>query len=114
MSAQLQCSAVNGVMMKIGILAVLFSAATAFAQGTVAAPVASPCTKLAKLVVKNVTVDSAIVVASGSFTQPGATKPSPRAAKIYSEMPQMCRVIAHSHPRPDSDIVIEVWLPTSG
>ena len=33
---------------------------------------------------------------------------------FYKRLPAFCRVIAEDKPTPDSDIKIEVWLPTSG
>ena len=48
------------------------------------------------------------VVAAGAFTPP-AGRPDP-----YRTLPEFCRVAATLTPSPDSDIKIEVWLPTSG
>ena len=86
----------------------LLSATCAFAQ----TGDSTACSKVSTLALSNVAIESATLVAPGTFTPAGA-KPNARAAKTYSETPEFCRVIAHSRPTADSDIVIEVWLPTS-
>lgn len=70
------------------------------------------CSNVAKITAKNVSVESATLVSAGAFTAPGANV-GPRAARNFADAPEFCRVIAHSRPTADSDIVIEVWLPTS-
>jgi feruloyl esterase len=54
----------------------------------------------------NTTIDSASTV-TGAFTPPGAT------AAIQG-LPSFCRVAATLKPSAESDIKIEVWLPTTG
>lgn len=55
----------------------------------------------------NVTVETAEARTGGSFTPPGATQP-------LAGLPDFCRVIAVAQPTTDSQIRMEVWLPTSG
>src|SRR5262245_10534315 len=77
------------------------------------------CESLASLALPNVKVDQAQTVAPGAFAPPatGGTATGGRgaaAARLYSSLPSFCRVTATLTPSPDSDIKVEVWLPTSG
>ena len=67
------------------------------------------CADLAKMTTPTAAITSAVVA-------PGAFKPSagPAAAQAaYARLPEFCRVTATLRPTTDSDIKIEVWLPTS-
>lgn len=83
---------------------------SAIGVAQVSAPVA--CSNVAKLALNHVSVESATLVAAESFTPPGL-KPGVAPAKAFATAPEFCRVVAHSRPTSDSNIVIEVWLPTS-
>ena len=71
------------------------------------------CESLSALTLANGRVTSSAAVAPGAFSPPGATgrgnAPSP-----YASLPAFCRVTATLTPTSDSDIKIEVWLPSSG
>lgn len=84
--------------------------ASTFSVAQISAPTA--CSNVAKVSSKTVTVESATLVSAGSFKQPNA-KAGARPVKAFTDAPEFCRVIAHSRPSADSDIVIEVWLPAS-
>lgn len=73
---------------------------------------AASCDSLAKLPLAGGTVTSALLVSSGAFTPPGAAGRS-GASSPYAALPAFCRVTATLTPTADSDIKIEVWLPTS-
>jgi feruloyl esterase len=75
---------------------------------------AAPCAELAALHLATTTVTSAQLVAPGAFTQPGATAASRANAQAYARLPEFCRVMLTLRPSADSDIKVEVWLPTSG
>ena len=66
---------------------------------------ATPCGDLAKLVLPDATITSAQAVPAGSFTPPEGP---PIAA-----VPAFCRVAVVAKPSADSDIRLEVWLPSS-
>jgi len=86
----------------IGVpLAVIFTS-----QLAAAAP---SCESLLKLHLPDTSVTSAQIVAEGQFTAPQT--PAPGAAN-FSDVPSFCRVQATLTPSSDSDIKIEVWLPT--
>ena len=70
------------------------------------------CTSVAKLALTDARVVRAVEVEAGRFTPPG-DPPSPADAKVYQKMPAFCRVEITATPTTDSDIKIEVWLPTS-
>jgi feruloyl esterase len=69
----------------------------------------SSCEALSTLALSNVTITSAQAVAAGTFTPPAGN-----AADGFRAMPAFCRVVATLKPARDSDIKIEVWMPTSG
>jgi feruloyl esterase len=71
------------------------------------------CESLAAFSVSNVTVTSATTVAPGAFMPPGGAGRG-NAAQQYAALPSFCRVSATLKPSSDSDIKIEVWLPSSG
>jgi feruloyl esterase len=70
----------------------------------------SSCDSLQKLMPANATVTLAEVVAAGAFQAPGA---APGASR-FGALPAFCRVAATLKPSSDSDIKIEVWMPTVG
>jgi feruloyl esterase len=70
---------------------------------------ASPCTNLQSLPLKDTTITSATDNTTGSFTVPGSNPPN-----TITGLPPFCRVTATLTPTSDSSIKIEVWLPESG
>ena len=68
------------------------------------------CENLLTFALPNVRVDSAALVEPGSFQPPGGNANS---ARLYQELPQFCRVALTLTPSIDSDIKMELWLPTS-
>ena len=86
----------------VGIASILLLAPVApplAAQGTA-------CAELATLTIPDVTVNGAAMVTGGSFTPPGS-----QAA--ISTLPGFCRVEATARPTRDSEIKIEVWIPSA-
>src|SRR6185436_2700276 len=73
---------------------------------------AATCEDLSKLSLPNTTVTLAQSVAAGALPAP-AGRGGPQA-NPYADLPAFCRVAATLKPSPDSDIKIEVWLPSSG
>jgi feruloyl esterase len=69
---------------------------------------AASCDGLASLALPEATITKAQVVPAGAFTPPTG-RPDP-----YKTLPEFCRVLATLTPSKDSDIKIEVWLPTNG
>jgi tannase/feruloyl esterase len=69
------------------------------------------CESLAAMALKDTTITAAHVVSAGHFTPPGANPGS--GVNPYADLAQFCRVAATLRPTSDSDIKIEVWLPTS-
>ena len=70
---------------------------------------AATCDSLTSLSLPDTKVTSAQLVAPGAFTLPNGNRPA-----VYKTLPEFCRVIATLTPSSDSDIKVEVWLPTSG
>ena len=66
---------------------------------------AQPCDRLSQLVSPTVSITLAKVVDAGNFAPAGSTN-------ALQNLPPFCRVAADLKPTPDSDIHIEVWLPT--
>ncbi len=79
---------------------------------------ATSCESLASLSLPDATITGAQNVAAGAFTLPG--NPNGRGGRgagandIYKDLPAFCRVSATLKPSNDSDIKIEVWLPSAG
>ena len=69
---------------------------------------AADCDSLRTLALPQTTIDKAETIAAGVFPPEGG------GANALRNLPSFCRVAATIRPSPDSDIRIEVWLPTSG
>ena len=69
----------------------------------------SSCESLSSLALPNTSITLAQVVPAGAFTLPGTGPAAPQ----FSQLPTFCRVAATLTPSADSDIKIEVWLPTT-
>jgi hypothetical protein len=99
-------------MRKLGLAAAVF-------LWIVVAPVAhgarQSCEQLTQLALPNATVRSAETVAAGTFTAPAnTTRYLAGDPGFYKTLPAFCRVLVQDKPTADSDIKIEVWLPSSG
>ncbi len=70
------------------------------------------CDSLATLPLSGGRVTSAALVSPGGFMPPGATGRA-GAPSAYTALPEFCRVAATLTPSADSEIKIEVWLPSS-
>jgi feruloyl esterase len=68
------------------------------------------CESLAMAALPNATITMARVVEAGTFTPPAPGN----AAAAFRALPAFCRVAAALRPTADSDIKIEIWMPTSG
>src|SRR5713101_5786329 len=68
------------------------------------------CGALSMLALSNATITLAQAVEAGPFTPPAQGN----AAEASRALPAFCRVAATLKPTRDSDIRIEVWMPTSG
>lgn len=96
---------------RVALAAIALIAVFSFAR---TAPAAS-CEDLAKLSLPGTTITMAQTVAAGALKLPRPANPgAPQAANGFADLPAFCRVAATLKPSPDSDIKIEVWLPTSG
>src|SRR5688500_16039346 len=67
------------------------------------------CGAVAKLSLPNATITLATVVQPGAFTPPVPGSD----ADAYRPLPAFCRVAATLKPTRDSDIRIEVWMPSA-
>lgn len=73
------------------------------------------CEQLAQLALPNTKVTSAQTVTAGAFAPPPSLAPWLAGdPDFYKRLPAFCRVTAAVKPNADSDIKIEVWLPSSG
>jgi Tannase and feruloyl esterase len=79
---------------------------------------ATLCEDLTKLSLSEATVTSAQMVAAGAFTPPSGGGTGRGGAEAqqqqYAKLPAFCRVMLTLRPSSDSDIKVEVWLPSSG
>ncbi len=78
----------------------------------------APCESLAALTLPDTTITSARTIAAGAFTPPSGLGFSEAAVARFrasvADLPAFCRVVATLRPTSDSDIKIEVWMPSSG
>src|SRR2546428_6968760 len=73
---------------------------------------AASCESLASLSLPDTTITMAQIVAPGAFAAlavRGGRVPGP-----FAKLPSFCRIAATLKPTSDSDIKVEVWLPTNG
>jgi feruloyl esterase len=70
---------------------------------------ASDCEGLASLSLPNTTITKAELVAPGGFEVPGLP---PAQQGGFRQLPGFCRVAATVRPTPDSEIKMEVWMPS--
>jgi feruloyl esterase len=75
--------------------------------------VAASCESLSSLKLSGASITAAQTVPAGAFTPPGDA-PSVTALAAYKMLPAFCRVKATLTPSSDSEIKIEVWMPSSG
>jgi feruloyl esterase len=87
----------------VAVLATSLSAA--------AAAFAAPCESLSSLKLPDTTITLAQTVAAGAHA-PAAGRG--RGGNQYADLPAFCRVAATVRPTSDSEIKIEVWMPSSG
>jgi feruloyl esterase len=93
-------------------LALLLASAT-LAPAAISA--SGSCESLASLTLPNTTITTAEAVPAGGFKQPGARggRGGAQGGDAASSLPGFCRVAATLKPSSDSDIKIELWLPTA-
>jgi len=90
-------------MLAVGSMLAVLVACSAHAYG-------ATCESLASLTLPDAKVTMAQPVAAGAFEAPGARGGRGNA---MADLPAFCRVAATLTPSADSDIKIEVWLPTA-
>ena len=99
--------------MKTTAIIAIFGASAALVPSALAA--GQPCEQLAQLSLPDTKIASAQTVAAGAFTPPSAAAPwLVGDPGFYKQLPAFCRVQAEAMPSADSDIKIEVWLPSTG
>jgi feruloyl esterase len=101
-------------VLRAAFLATMIGSVAALATSRVGAN--SSCDSLATLALPNAHVTSAETVAAGAFQPPSGPRGGGGrgGAQLYAKLPSFCRVAATLAPSSDSDIKIEVWLPSSG
>ncbi len=95
---------------RVAGVCMVFALLTPVQERATAAP--ASCESLASLRLPTATVTSAGEVGSGAFALPPPAGTA--AVRALAALPAFCRVAVTSKPTADSDIKIEVWLPTSG
>ena len=73
---------------------------------------AATCESLAAVALKDAKITSAQVVPAGQFSPPGG-RGGGGGNSPYKTLQEFCRVAATLTPSSDSDIKVEVWLPTA-
>jgi feruloyl esterase len=75
---------------------------------------AATCDSLKSLNLASVTINSAETVAAGAFQPPAAGRGRGGGANPYQSLPAFCRVTASVKRAGDTDVKIEVWMPSQG
>src|SRR2546425_11632056 len=89
-----------------------FVLSIALVIGFAASSAGATCESLASLSLPQTTITLAQTVAARSFTPPAGG--AARGGNPFTDLPAFCPVAATLRPTSDSDIKIEVWMPTSG
>lgn len=96
---------------KVGIISM-----TAFSLVLFALPAAAgTCESLTSLALADGKITSASLVEAGQFTPPmggGPMMGGPDALAVFKKAPSFCRVTTTLTPTSDSDIKVEVWMPS--
>ena len=95
--------------MRSRILFTILPALLVFSARPVAA---QSCEMLSSLKLPDATITMAQSVPAGAFTPPQGGGRGGGAQ--FTDLPAFCRVAATLKPSPDSDIKVELWLPSSG
>jgi len=100
--------------MKARIRGSLVLAALMLAASAAAAVGEDSCGKLMGLAVSGAKITFAQTVEAGTFAGPRNPNSGRDLTAPYKNVPAFCRVVAQATPSPDSDIRIEIWLPSAG
>jgi len=95
-----------GPVWRIALVSTLSLSSIAFSQDV--------CERLSAIKISNATTTSAQTFAAGSYNGAPAPFSGVDVSALYKSMPAFCRVAVTAKPNSDSDIKIQVWLPTSG
>ena len=99
----------------LGTVAGVTTAAVGGAPTALLAAQSDACGQLLALSLPNTAITGTEAVGAGAFTPPsGGRAPSPAQMRVYAELPAFCRVSATLTPSDDSDVKVEVWLPSEG
>jgi feruloyl esterase len=79
--------------------------ALVFVTFAISQAVAMTCESLASLQLSHTTITAAQSIPAGTYTAPNG--------EVFTNMPSFCRVAATLTPTSDSEIGIEVWMPSS-
>ena len=87
----------------------------ALVAGFVYAPlaVAATCESLNSVSAPNTTITKTELVAAGAFPAPPGRGGGEGGRPRFDDLPAFCRVAATARPTSDSEIKIEVWLPST-
>ena len=99
----------------LGVAAGVTTAPGGGSPVVLAAAQSDACSRLLDLSLPDTAITGAEVVAAGAFTPPtGGRAPSPAQLRPYAGLSAFCRVSARLTPSDDSDIKVEVWMPSEG
>ena len=104
----------------VGIAAALAVAATLTTTTVVGQSGTAPavsCASVASLALPNATITTAEAIDAGAYTPAvpdGGRPPSAGQMRQYGALPAFCRVAMTLTPSSDSDIKMEVWMPSDG
>ena len=97
-------------ILAFGVLLMASSSGSTGAVSSATGTRARSCEELSSIALPDATITLARAVGAGAFVVPGQTAPSAAARRSQA----FCRVAATLTPSGDSDIKVEVWLPSTG
>jgi feruloyl esterase len=98
--------------MKLALLFVLAFALCFLSAAS--APAQDACADLMKLQIPGASIILGAAVGAGTFAGPPTPGGSRDLTAPYKNVPVFCRVVVFAKPTADSNIRVEVWMPTSG
>jgi feruloyl esterase len=104
----------NEAPMKTVASTCVISLAAFLAAASVTPAFAATCESLTAAALSDATIARVEVVAPGGFLPPGGGRRGEGRANPYKDLPEFCRVAATLTPSSDSDIKVELWLPSKG
>jgi hypothetical protein len=105
---------VHQIFCTFALTTFVFLGASGYSQSNSSEVASAACENLTQLNLPSAKITSVELVSAGSFSGPPAVFSGQDLSPFYKALPAFCRVQVQAIPTSDSDIKIEVWLPSAG